>query len=226
MGQKVNPISLRLGINQSWRSLWYADKNHFGDMLISDQKIRQHVRKQYRFAGIPRIDIERTGGEARVTLHCARPGVIIGRKGEEVDRLRGDLETLAGCAIHIDINEVSKPELDATLISQAIAEQLQKRSSFRRALKKAADTAMQMGAKGVKIEIAGRLGGSEMRRRERVVNGMIPLHTLDAYIDYGFTTCVTKSGTIGVKVWVYRGPQPRIRGADSPADQDPAGGTA
>jgi small subunit ribosomal protein S3 len=226
VGQKVNPISLRLGINQSWRSVWYADKKHFGDMLIADQKIRQHVRKQYRFAGIPRIDIERTGGEARVTLHCARPGVVIGRKGEEVDRLRGNLETLAGCAIHIDINEVSKPELDATLISQAIAEQLQKRSSFRRALKKAADTAMQMGAKGAKIEIAGRLGGSEMRRRERVVNGMIPLHTLDAYIDYGFTTCVTKSGTIGVKVWVYRGPQPpKARGADSPTDQDPAGGT-
>ena len=227
MGQKVNPISLRLGINQSWRSLWYADKKHFGDMLISDQKIRQHVRKQYRFAGIPRIDIERTGGEARVTLHCARPGVIIGRKGQEVDRLRTELEELAKCTIHVDINEISKPELDATLIAQAISDQLQKRASFRRALKKAADTAIQMGAKGVKIEIAGRLGGSEMRRRERVAIGMIPLHTLDAYIDYGFTTCVTKSGTIGVKVWVYRGPQPpKSKSADSPAGQEPAGGAA
>ena len=228
MGQKVNPISLRLGINQSWRSLWYADKHSFGDMLLSDQRIRKHIEKQYRFAGIPRVDIERTGGEARVTLHCARPGVVIGRKGEEVDRLRSELEELAKCTIHVDINEISKPELDANLIAQAIADQLQKRASYRRALKKAADTAIQMGAKGVKIEIAGRLGGSEMRRRERVVNGMIPLHTLDAYIDYGFTTCVTKSGTIGVKVWVYRGPQPprSRKAADAAADQEPAGGAA
>jgi len=223
VGQKVNPISLRLGINQTWRSLWYADKHSFGDMLLSDQKIRKHIEKQYRFAGIPRIDIERTGGEARVTLHCARPGVIIGRKGQEVDRLRSELEDLAQCAVHVDINEISKPELDATLIAQAISDQLQKRASFRRALKKAADTAIQMGAKGVKIEIAGRLGGSEMRRRERVVRGMIPLHTLDAYIDYGVTTCVTKSGTIGVKVWVYRGPQPP---KSRSADQEPAGGVA
>jgi len=206
VGQKVNPISLRLGINQSWRSRWYADKKSFGDLLVSDQAIRRHVKKHYRFAGIPRIDIERTSGEARITLHCARPGVIIGRKGQEVDRLRDELQKIAGCNIHIDIKEVARPELDATLIAQSLSDQLQKRSSYRRAIKKSAETAIQMGAKGVKIELSGRHGGAEMRRRERAAIGMIPLHTLDAYIDYGFTTCVTKSGSIGVKVWVYRGP--------------------
>lgn len=227
MGQKVNPISFRLGINQTWRSVWYADKKHFGDMLVSDQKIRKHVQTQYAFAGIPRIDIERTGGEARVTLHCARPGVIIGRKGQEIDRLRGELEKVADCAIHIEIKEVDKPELNAVLISQAISEQLKKRSSFRRAMRKAADTATQLGALGIKIELSGRLGGAEMRRRERTVSGMIPLHTLDADIDYGFTTCVTKSGTIGVKVWVYNGLRPprSSKKAASPPDQGPAGGT-
>ncbi len=227
MGQKVNPISLRLGLNQTWRSRWYANKKNFGKMLVSDQKIRKHIKKQYQFAGIPRIDIERTSGEARVTLHCARPGVIIGRKGQEVDRLRGELEDLADCAVHIDIKEIERPERDATLIGQAISEQLQKRSSFRRALKKAAETAMQMGAKGIKIEISGRLGGSEMRRSERVVNGMIPLHTLDADIDYGFTTCVTKSGTIGVKVWVYNGLKPpgSLQAGEAAEEPAAAGGT-
>ena len=227
MGQKVNPISFRLGHNQTWRSRWYADKKSFGPLLVSDQKIRRRIQAQYAFAGIPRIDIERTSGEARVTLHCARPGVIIGRKGQEVDRLRGELEDLANCAVHIDIVEVDKPELNATLISQSISEQLKKRGSFRRAMKKAAETAMQLGAKGVKIELAGRLGGSEMRRRERTVMGMIPLHTLDADIDYGFTTCVTKSGTIGVKVWVYLGPKPaRSKSDANPGEPAPGGGTA
>ena len=160
MGQKVNPISFRLGINQTWRSRWYADKKHFGDFLVSDQHIRKHISKRYEFAGIPRIDIERTGGEAKVTLHCARPGVIIGRKGQEIDRLRSELEELAGCTIHIEIEEVQKPELSATLISQGVSEQLKKRASFRRAIKKVADTAIQMGALGIKIELAGRLGGS------------------------------------------------------------------
>lgn len=222
MGQKVNPISLRLGINESWRSRWYADKKSFGKLLVADQKLRQHVRARYQFAGIPRIEVERTSGEARVTLYCARPGVVIGRKGQEVERLRGELEDLAGCNIHIDIKEIEKPELDATLISQAISEQLKKRASFRRAIRRAADTAMQMGAQGVKIEVSGRLGGAEMRRRERVVEGMIPLHTLDAVIDYGFTPCVTTYGVIGVKVWVYRGERGALTGPA--AANDPAAG--
>ncbi len=223
MGQKINPISFRLGINQTWRSRWYADKRNFGDRLVADQKIRNYIHKNYNFAGIPRIDIERTSGEARVTLHCARPGVVIGRKGQEVDRLRSELEELAGGSIHIDIKEVPRPELNATLVSQAMSEQLQKRASFRRAIKKAADTTMQMGAMGIKIELSGRLGGAEMRRSERVVLGMIPLHTLDADIDYGFTTCVTKSGTIGVKVWIYNGPKPHRSKKNK--EVDAAGGT-
>jgi len=227
VGQKVNPVSFRLGINQSWRSRWYAGKKEFGHFLVADRRIRAHIDKNYQFAGIPRIDIERTSGDARITLHCARPGVIIGRKGQEVDRLRSELEEIAGCNIHVEIKEIPRPELDATLIGRGIAEQLQKRASFRRALKKAAATTMQTGAQGVKIEISGRLGGSEMRRRERVVEGMIPLHTLTADIDYGFTTCVTTYGTIGVKVWVYRGS--RLRPADSTPDEvkaQPAGGPA
>jgi len=222
VGQKVNPISFRLGINQSWRSRWYAGKKLFGTLLVADQRIRDYVRERYQFAGIPRIDIERTSGEARLTLHCARPGVIIGRKGQEIDRLRSELEEMAGCSIQLDVKEISRPELDATLISQAVSEQLRKRTSFRRAIKRAADTAMQAGAHGVKIEVSGRLGGSEMRRRERVAIGMIPLHTLDAAIDYGFTTCVTKSGTIGVKVWIYRGPQ----APEGAGEGVSAGGTA
>lgn len=223
MGQKVNPISLRLGINQTWRSRWYADKKQYGEFLIADQKIRQYVQKRYAFAGIPRIDIERTGSDARVTLHCARPGVIIGRKGQEVERLRTELEELAGCSIHIDIKEIPRPELDALLIANAISEQLQKRASFRRVMKKTAETAMQMGAKGVKIELGGRLGGSEMRRRERVVLGMIPLHTFDADIDYASTPCITTYGCIGIKVWVYHGEKPHVA-PDAAAEPAPAEG--
>ena len=225
MGQKVNPISLRLGINETWRSRWYADKKHFGDLLIADQRMRHYIRKRYEFAGIPRIDIERTSGEARITLHCARPGVVIGRKGQEVEQLRADLEEITRCTIHIDIKEVPRPELDARLIGQAISEQLRKRTSFRRVMRKAADTAMQMGAQGVKIELAGRLGGSEMRRRERVVIGMIPLHTLDAVIDYAFTKCVTTYGCIGVKVWVYKGEQSPRHAKKAPAEAPRADST-
>jgi len=228
VGQKVNPISLRLGINQTWRSRWYAGKKEFGNLLISDQKIRRFIHKNYLFAGISRIDIERTSGEARITLHCARPGVIIGRKGQEIDRLLSELEELVACSIHIDIKEISRPELDATLIAQSISEQLQKRAAYRRAMKKSSQTAMQMGAQGVKIELAGRLGGSEMKRRERVVMGMIPLHTLIAQIDYGVATCITTYGCIGVKVWVYTGDTPakeKPQHAPPAETATPAGGT-
>ena len=226
MGQKINPISFRLGINQTFRSRWYADKKEFGTLLVADQAIRRHILKNYAFAGIPRIDIERTSGAIKLTLHCARPGVIIGRKGQEIDRLRGEVEQISACTVEIDVKEIDRPDMNAALIGQSISEQLKKRGSFRRALKKAADTAMQVGAQGVKIEIAGRLGGSEMRRRERVVNGMIPLHTLDADIDYALTTCVTKSGTIGVKVWVYRGQTAPMAPVRDAAEPSTAGGVA
>jgi small subunit ribosomal protein S3 len=224
LGQKINPISLRLGITDTWRSRWYADKKSFGDLLVTDQKIRKHVEDNYQFAGVTRVDIERTSGESRITLHCARPGVIIGRKGQEVERLRSELEDIADGTIHIDIKEVSRPELSAALIAQGISEQLQKRASFRRVIRKAADTAMQMGARGVKIEIAGRLGGSEMRRRERVVQGMIPLHTLDALIDYGFVQCVTNYGTIGVKAWVCTGASEPGERSGTKTDESDTGG--
>jgi len=229
VGQKINPISMRLGITDEPRSKWYADKKHFGDMLVADYRLRQHIKSKYQFAGVPRVDIERTSGEARVTIHCARPGVVIGRKGSEVEQLRNELEDMVGLPVHVDIQEVTQPELNAQLISEGISEQLKKRSSFRRTIKKAAETAMQMGARGVKIEIAGRLGGSEMRRQERAVMGMVPLHTLDAVIDYGFTQCVTKSGTIGVKTWVYRGEQDAVDSRGAAHQQDtgrraPSGG--
>jgi small subunit ribosomal protein S3 len=227
MGQKINPISLRLGITESWRSRWFADKKQFGELLVADQKIRSFIHKHYEFAGIPRIDIERTSAQARIALHCARPGVIIGRKGQEVERLRSELEALAGCQVHIDIKEIAKPEMSSGLIGQSISEQLKKRAAYRRVLRKSAETAIEAGALGVKIELSGRLGGAEMRRRERVTLGMIPLHTLDAYIDYSLTKCVTTYGVIGVKVWVYNGEKQSLKGQSAPAARSkPAGAPA
>lgn len=205
MGQKVNPIGLRLGIIEDWRSRWYASKKEFGQFLVEDQVIRRHVKENYHYAGIPKIEIERTREVAKVTLHTARPGIIIGRKGAEVEKLKDELEALTGRAVKINIKELSKPELDSQLVAESIAEQLAKRASFRRTINKAADMAIQMGAQGVKIKIAGRLGGADMSRTEKVVVGEIPLHTLRAHIDYGFAEAGTTYGRIGVKVWIYKG---------------------
>jgi small subunit ribosomal protein S3 len=205
MGHKVNPIGLRLGIVEDWRSRWYADKRHFGDYVVQDEQIRRFIKDNYRYAGIPRIDIERTREQVKVVLASARPGIIIGRKGSEIDRLKDRLEDIVGSEVQVRITEVEKPEVEAQLVAEGIAEQLEKRAPFRRALKRAADTTMQAGAQGVKINIAGRLGGSEMSRSERLVVGEIPLHTLRADISYGFTEAKTTYGHIGVKVWVYRG---------------------
>jgi small subunit ribosomal protein S3 len=216
VGQKINPISLRLGINEDWRSRWYANKQDFGTLLVADQRIREHIRKNYAFAGIPKIEIQRTSAEARVSLHCARPGVIIGRKGQQVEQLRGELEALAGCTVYIDIKEIDQPEANAALIGQGISEQLKKRASFRRVMRRAAETAIQAGCQGVRIELSGRLGGSDMCRRERTVIGMVPLHTLDAVIDYALTKCVTTYGAIGIKVWVYKGESDSIDRTEAP----------
>jgi len=204
MGQKIRPTGLRLGITESWRSRWYADKKTFGRLLVEDVKIREFILKNYRFAGIPKVEVERTGEEVKVTLHTARPGIIIGRKGQEVEKLRGVLEDMVGRPVNVDIREVSKPELSAQLVAQSVAEQLEKRSSFRRTIKKAADMTMDSGAMGVKIQVAGRLGGSEMARREYTLKGSIPLHTLRANIDYGFVEAMTTYGHIGVKCWIYK----------------------
>jgi len=211
LGQKCNPVGFRIGITEGWRSRWYARKSEFGDRLVEDQAIRKAISRRFRFAGIPKVEIERTGSdvtgtEVTVTIHTAKPGVVIGRKGAKVEELRQDLEKLTGGKrVDVKIAELNRPELSAQLVAESIAEQLEKRSSFRRTMKKAIDLTMQAGAKGCRVNVGGRLGGSEMARRETQMQGSIPLSTLRARIDYGFTTAVTVYGSIGVKVWIYRG---------------------
>ena len=206
MGQKVHPTSFRIGITENWRSRWYAGKKKFGKLLVEDQKIRKYIKKNYRFTGIPKIEIERTRDEeARVILYAARPGLIIGRKGAEIEKLKEGIKKLVGKMVDIRIQEIAKPELEAQLVAENIAEQLQKRAAFRRTIKRAVDTTMGVGAKGVKVQISGRLGGAEIARREKSSVGSIPLHTLRADIDYGFAESLTKYGTIGVKVWIFKG---------------------
>lgn len=205
MGQKARPTGLRLGITEDWRSRWYADKNHFGDYLVEDEKIRKHIKKNYHFAGISKIEIERTREELNIICHCARPGLLIGRKGSEVQRLKGDLQDLTQQSVEINVQEVPQPELNAQLVAEEVAEQLERRSSFRRTIEKTADISMDAGAVGVRIEISGRLGGSEIARTVNVSYGSLPLHTFKAKIDYGFTEARTKYGSIGVKAWINNG---------------------
>ena len=208
MGQKVNPLGFRIGITEPWRSRWYATKKDFRRLLGEDQKIRKHIKKEFYSAAIPRIDIERTREAITVIVHTGRPGVLIGRKGARVDQLRTTLEQITGTKVDIRTREVDKPELSAQLVAESVSEQLEKRASFRRALKKTAQLSMQSGALGIKIMIAGRLGGSEMARREQCAFGSVPLSTLRADIDYGFAQAKTTYGVIGCKVWIYRGEHP------------------
>jgi len=205
MGQKVNPTGFRTGIMIGWKSRWYASKQEFSNLLIEDHKIRAFVKDKYRFAGIPKIEIERTRDEVKVILFAARPGIIIGRKGQEVERLQEELQGLVGRRINIKIEEIARPEIHAQLVAEDISEQLAKRASFRRCMKRAMETTMEAGAKGVKIQLSGRLGGSEMARCEKAIVGSIPLSTLRAKIDYGFTEAMTAQGHIGVQVWVNQG---------------------
>ena len=205
MGQKVRPISFRLGITEQWRSKWYARKSDFGKYLVEDQKVRGLVKKQYFFAGIPKIEIERTSDVLRVIIHTARPGLIIGRKGVEVERLKDSVEALSERPVELVIKEVTKPELEAQLVAENVAQQLERRSAFRKTIRRSAEMTMDSGAKGVKIMLAGRLSGSEMARREYLILGSIPLHTLMADISYGFTEAKTTYGQIGVKVYINRG---------------------
>jgi small subunit ribosomal protein S3 len=215
VGQKVRPTGFRVGIMEDWRSRWYANKHEFSDLLVEDFKIRKFIKKKYGYAGIPKIEIERTRDAVTVILHAARPGVIIGRKGSEVEKLQEELQALTGRRIEIKIQEVARPEIDAQLISEDIAEQLQKRSSFRRTIKRALEQTMDGGAKGVKVLLAGRLGGSEMSRSEGSNLGSIPLSTLRAKIDYGFAEAKTAQGHIGVKVWVNQGDYLKMEGSDA-----------
>lgn len=223
MGQKVRPTGFRVGVTENWRSRWYAKKRDFGQLLVEDQKIRDAVKKEYGFAGIPRVDIERKteGGEVTVIINTARPGVIIGRKGAKVDKLKEDLAKITSKRVDLKIIDIGRPELDAQLVAEGVAEQLKKRMSFRRVLKKSLELTMGAGAKGCRLQVSGRLGGHEMARRESSQEGSIPLQTLRADIDYGQATAVTTHGSIGVKCWVYKGLRPERRerraAGDNPA---------
>jgi small subunit ribosomal protein S3 len=210
VGQKVNPHGFRLGITTDFKSRWYADKL-YKDYVAEDVAIRRMLQRGMERAGISKVEIERTRDRVRVDIHTARPGIVIGRRGAEADRIRGDLEKLTGKQIQLNILEVKNPEVDAQLVAQGVAEQLSSRVSFRRAMRKAMQTAMKGGAKGIRVQCAGRLGGAEMSRSEFYREGRVPLHTLRADIDYGFYEARTTFGRIGVKVWIYRGEAAQTR---------------
>jgi small subunit ribosomal protein S3 len=218
MGQKIRPTGFRVGVYEDWRSRWYASKHEFKDLLLEDFKIRKFIKDKYSYAGIPKVEIERTRDAVKVILFTARPGVIIGRKGAEVERITEELQTLTGRRIEIKIEEITRPEIDAQLISEDIAEQLKKRSSFRRTMKRALDQTMDGGARGVKIQLSGRLGGSEMSRTEKANLGSVPLSTLRAKVDYGFTEAKTAQGHIGIKVWVNQGDYLKTEGGTDAHD--------
>jgi small subunit ribosomal protein S3 len=210
MGQKINPYGFRLGITTDFKSRWYADKL-YKDYVKEDVAIRRMLQKGMDRAGISKVEIERTRDRVRVDIHTARPGIVIGRRGAEADRIRGDLEKLTGKQVQLNILEVKNPEIDAQLVAQGVAEQLSSRVAFRRAMRKAIQSAMKSGAKGIKVQCGGRLGGAEMSRSEFYREGQVPLHTLRADIDYGFYEARTTFGRIGVKVWIYKGDAPQTR---------------
>ena len=204
MGQKVNPVGFRLGINRTWDSRWYAD-THYGDLLHEDLRLRRYLFDRLAQAGISRIVIERPAKKARVTIHSARPGVVIGKKGADIERLRSDLARMTESDVHLNIIEIRKPELDAKLVAENIGQQLERRVAFRRAMKRAVQSAMRLGAQGIRINCGGRLGGAEIARMEWYREGRVPLHTLRADVDYGIATARTTYGICGVKVWVFKG---------------------
>ena len=219
MGQKVSPIGFRTGVTIGWKSRWFAPKSNFGEFLVEDERIRRYVdrrlNRQPPYAAISGVEIERTREEVKVVVKTARPGLVIGPRGAEVDKLKGTLEDLTDRRVNISIVEIRNPDMDAKLVAEGIAEQLKRRASFRRAIKQRAETTMQAGAKGVKIVVSGRLGGTEIARRETQIKGSIPLHTLEADVDYGFAPSFTTYGTVGVKVWIYRG-----MFGDAPAEEE------
>ncbi len=204
MGQKVNPLGFRLNITRTWDSIWYADKE-YASYLLEDQKIRKFLKKRLNHAGLAKIIIERTGDKVRAKLFTARPGIVIGKKGAEIEILKKDLEKLVGRKVTLDIQEVRRPEADAQLVAESIASQLERRVAFRRAMKKAVNSALRFGVQGIKISCSGRLGGAEMSRTEWVREGRVPLHTLRADVDYALAEANTTYGIIGVKVWIFKG---------------------
>ncbi|OUD09417.1 30S ribosomal protein S3 [Marivivens niveibacter] len=205
MGNKVNPVGMRLQVNRTWDSRWYADTKDYGDLLLEDLKIKDFIKKEAKQAGIARVIIERPHKKCRVTIHAARPGVIIGKKGADIEVLRKKLSNLTDSELHLNIVEVRKPELDAQLVGESIGQQLERRVSFRRAMKRAVQNAMRMGAQGIRVNVAGRLGGAEIARTEWYREGRVPLHTLRADIDYALYEAMTPYGIIGIKVWIFKG---------------------
>ena len=234
MGHKVNPVGMRLQINRTWDSRWYADTKDFGDLLLEDIKLRDFIKDECKQAGIARVIIERPHKKCRVTIHTARPGVIIGKKGADIEVLRKKLAAMTDSELHLNIVEVRKPELDAQLVGESIAQQLERRVSFRRAMKRAVQSAMRMGALGIRVNVAGRLGGAEIARTEWYREGRVPLHTLRADIDYAHNEAMTPYGIIGIKTWIFKGeimehdPQARDHKAqelqDGPAPRGAGGG--
>ncbi|GFZ98529.1 30S ribosomal protein S3 [Elstera cyanobacteriorum] len=205
MGQKVNPIGLRLGINRTWDSRWFAGNKDYADLLHQDLKLRKMLSERLAQAGVSRIVIERPAKKARVTIHSARPGVVIGKKGADIEKLRQELSKFTKSEVNLNIVEIRKPELDAKLVAESIAQQLERRVAFRRAMKRAVQSAMRLGAQGIRINCSGRLGGAEIARMEWYREGRVPLHTLRADVDYGVGTAKTTYGTCGVKVWIFKG---------------------
>jgi len=204
VGQKVHPYGFRLGINRSWRSRWFARKD-YGSLLLEDLNLKRMLKKKFFHAGISHIEVERAANKLTIIIFTARPGIIVGKKGSEIEKLKKDLQVLTGRDVNLKIQEVSKPELDSQLVSEGIAQQLEKRIAFRRAMRRAVDSTLRFGAKGIKVRVSGRLNGAEIARTEWYLNGQLPLHTLRADIDYGFAQAYTTYGVIGVKVWIYKG---------------------
>ena len=204
MGQKVNPIGLRLGINRTWDSRWFAEDN-YGNLLHEDLRIRKLLMERLAQAGVSRIVIERPAKKARVTIHTARPGIVIGRKGADIEKLKAEVQKITGSEVHLNIIEIRKPEVDARLVAENIAQQMERRVSIRRAVKRAVQSAQRLGAEGIRVNCSGRLGGAEIARLVWYREGRVPLHTLRANIDYGTATAKTSYGTCGVKVWIYKG---------------------
>jgi small subunit ribosomal protein S3 len=205
MGQKVHPTGIRLGIVKEWTSKWYADSKDYADLLNTDLEVRDYLKQRLSQASVSRIQIDRPAKNAHITIHTARPGLVIGKKGEDIDTLRAEVSRRMGIPVHISVEEIRKPELDAQLVAEGITQQLERRVMFRRAMKRSVQTAMRLGAEGIKVNIAGRLNGAEIARSEWYREGRVPLHTLRADIDYGFAEAKTTYGIIGVKVWIFKG---------------------
>ena len=205
MGQKVHPTGIRLGISKQHNSKWYAEKGQFADQLIKDIKVREFLQKELKHASVSKIEIERPAKNARITIHTARPGIVIGKKGEDIEKLKNKVSKIMGMPTHVNVNEIRKPELDANLVAQGIASQLERRIMFRRAMKRAVGSAMRLGALGIKVAVSGRLNGAEIARTEWYREGRVPLHTLRADVDYATAKAYTTYGVIGIKVWIYKG---------------------